>query len=93
MKLVEYWRWRYRNPATGRICRTMFQMTAEEAADLYPDPQRIEGSMTLREIDEDAVDTTPDVFRPLSDEDDRPPIQHSQPQAPRDPKHRSFKQR
>ena len=93
MKLVEYWRWRYRNPATGRVCRTMFQMTAEEAADLYPDPQRIEGSMTLREVDEDAVDTTPDVFRPLSDEIDELPIQRSQPQAPRDPKDRSVKQR
>ena len=93
MKVVEYWRWRYRDPATGRICRTMFQMTAKEAADLYPDPQRIEGSMTLREIDEDAVDTTPDVFRPLSDEDDGLPIGRSQPQAPRDPKNRSVKQR
>ena len=94
MKVVEYWRWRYRDPATGRICRTMFQMTAQEAADLYPDPQRIEGSMTLREIDEDAVDTTPDVFRPLSDEeDDGLPIGRSQPQPSRDPKNRSVKQR
>lgn len=92
MKLVEYWRWRYRNPATGRICRTMFQMTAQEAADLYPDPQRIEGSMTLREVDEDAVDTTPDVFRPLSDEDGQLPFQRSQPQALRDSKDRTVKQ-
>ena len=67
MKLVEYWRWRYRNPATGRHCRTMYPMTAQEAADLYPDPQRIEGSMVLREVEDDAVDTTPDVFRPLPD--------------------------
>ena len=45
----------------------MFVLTAEEAADLYPEPQRIEGSMVLREVDEQAVDTTPDVFRPLPD--------------------------
>jgi hypothetical protein len=87
MKLVEYWRWRYRNPATGRICRTMFQMTAQEAADLYPDPQRIEGSMVLREVDEEAVDTTPDVFRPLSD------LQHSQSPGVGDTSRRPLKQR
>jgi len=75
MKLVEYWRWRYRNPATGRICRTMFQLTTDEAADLYPEPQRIEGSMVLREVDDEAVDTTPDVFRPLPDDSEGSPLQ------------------
>ena len=83
MKLVEYWRWRYRDPATGRICRTMFQMTAPEAAGLYPDPQRIEGSMVLREIDEDSVDTTPDVFRPIFDRDGSAPTQRGQPESVR----------
>ena len=62
MKTIEYWRWRYRDTATGRICRTMFQLTAEEAA-AYCDAERIEGSMTVREVDEDHVDTTPGVFR------------------------------
>ena len=31
MKTVEYWRWRYRNVETGRICRTMFPCSVEEA--------------------------------------------------------------
>jgi hypothetical protein len=73
MKRVEYWRWRYRDPATGRICRTMFPLTAEEAADLYPEPQPIEGSMVLREVDDEAVDTTPDVFTSLPDNSENPP--------------------
>lgn len=63
MKLVEYWRWRYRDAETGRICRTMFQLTAEEASK-YPEAVRIDGSMLLREVEDDAVDTTPGVFRP-----------------------------
>lgn len=93
MKLVEYWRWRYRNPSTGRICRTMFQLTAQEAADLYPDPQRIEGSMVLREVDEEAVDTTPDVFRPLSDLHGEMSFQQSQSQGLGDASGRPLKQR
>jgi len=48
--MVEYWRWRYRDPNTGRICRTLFQLTAEEAAK-YPEAERIEGTMLLREVD------------------------------------------
>ena len=60
MKQVEYWRWRYCDPKTGRMCRTMFQLTAEEAAK-YPDAERIAGSMLLRDVDEDE-DTEPAVF-------------------------------
>jgi hypothetical protein len=63
MKQIEYWRWRYRDPQTGRICRTMFQLTAEEAAK-YPEAERIPDSMLLREIDEeDFAETAPRVFR------------------------------
>ncbi|MEO7338882.1 MAG: hypothetical protein ABIV63_20100 [Caldimonas sp.] len=63
MKKVEYWRWRYRDAQTGRICRTMFQLTAEEAA-RYPEAERIEGTMLLREVEEsDFADTAPRVFR------------------------------
>lgn len=61
MKEVEYWRWRYRDPHTGRIVRTMFQLTAAEAA-RYPQAERIAGSMLLREVDEDFADTAPRVF-------------------------------
>ena len=64
MKKIEYWRWRYRDPQTGRVCRTLFQLTAEEAAD-YPQAERIEGTLLLREVeDSDFADTMPRVFRP-----------------------------
>ena len=64
MKKIEYWRWRYRDPQTGRVCRTLFQMTAEEAS-RYAEAERIEGSLLLREVEEDDfADTTPRVFRP-----------------------------
>lgn len=53
MALIEYWRWRYRDPKTGRICRTVFQLTAEEAAK-YVGAERIPGTMLLRKIDDDA---------------------------------------
>jgi hypothetical protein len=60
-KLVEYWRWRYRDPKTGRMCRTLFQLSEREAAEL-PQAQRIEGSMLLREVDaDDFPDTGPEV--------------------------------
>jgi len=68
MKKVEYWRWRYRDPRSGDICRTMFQLTAEEAA-RYPEAERIAGSMLLREVDDaDFADTTPRVFPPPATE-------------------------
>jgi len=64
MKQVEYWRWCYRDPQTGRICRTMFQLTAEEAAK-YPEAERIPGSMLLREVEDSSfADTRPRIFRP-----------------------------
>jgi hypothetical protein len=60
-KLVEYWRWRYRDPKTGRVRRTLFQMSEAEARDL-PGAERIAGSMLLREVDaDDFPDTGPDV--------------------------------
>ncbi len=60
-KLVEYWRWRYRDSQTGRIFRTVFQLSEREAEEL-PQAERIEGSMLLREADEDEFpDTGPEV--------------------------------
>jgi hypothetical protein len=54
-KFVECWRWRYRDPETGRVCRTLFPLTEAE---------RIEGSMLLREVDaDDFPDTGPEVHR------------------------------
>ena len=62
-KFVEYWRWRYRDPKTGRICRTLFQLSEREAGEL-PQPERIEGSMLLREVEaDDLADTGPEVHR------------------------------
>ena len=49
MKQVEYWRWRYRDTETGRICRTAVACTAEEARARYTEAERIEGTMSLRE--------------------------------------------
>jgi hypothetical protein len=64
MKKVEYWRWRYRDARTGEVRRTMFQLTAEEAAK-YPEAERIADSMLLREVEDSGfADTTPRVFRP-----------------------------
>ena len=60
---VEYWRWRYRDPKTGRMCRTLFQLTAKEAAEL-PEAERIEGTLLLGDIEADDFDETgPDVHR------------------------------
>jgi len=49
LKQVEFWRWRYRDIETGRICRTAVACTAEEAQTLYAEAERIEGTMSLRE--------------------------------------------
>ena len=62
-KLVEYWRWRYRDSKTGRVCRTLFQLTEAEAeAQALPQAERIPGSMLLREVEaDDFPDTGADV--------------------------------
>ncbi len=57
---IEYWRWRYRDPESGCICRTRFQLSAEQAAGLI-EAQRIPGTMSLRDID-DFEDTRPSFF-------------------------------
>ena len=61
--LVEYWHWRYRNPATGRFVTTSKRMTADEVA-IYPEATRVRGSLRLREVETDFADTMPRVFRP-----------------------------
>jgi hypothetical protein len=60
---VEYWRWRYRDPKTGRLCQTLFQLSEREAAE-FPPAERIEGSMSLREAKaDDFRDTGPEAHR------------------------------
>ena len=52
MKLVEYWRWRYRNPQTGHVERSEIQLTSEEARQRYAGSELIPipGSLTIREV-------------------------------------------
>jgi len=51
MAKVEYWRWRYRDPQLGCIRRTNAVLTEQEAAS-YPEAERIEGSLVLREVND-----------------------------------------
>jgi len=63
MKLVEYWRWRYRDPETGRMCRSGIHMTQEQAGQ-YADATRIDGTLLMVPA-EDFADTTPGVRHPI----------------------------
>lgn len=55
--LVEYWRWRYKDPVAGQICKTTARMTADEAAS-YPYARRIPG--TLAYLDARSVEVGSD---------------------------------
>ena len=64
MKLVECWRWRYRDPASGRMCRTMYAISEEEARK-FPQAERLAGTLIMREVHEfDFADTLPEVGYP-----------------------------
>jgi hypothetical protein len=64
MKLVECWRWRFRDPKSGRMCRTMYALSEEEAKK-FPEAERIPGTLIMREVGElDFVDTLPHVGCP-----------------------------
>ena len=64
MKLVECWRWRFRDPKSGRMCRTMYALSAAEAKKL-PEAEAIPGTLILREVPEsDFVDTLPGIGSP-----------------------------
>ena len=54
IKKVEFWRWRYHDLETGRTRPTVFQMLEAAARATYGDVERIEGSMTLREVPQGA---------------------------------------
>lgn len=63
VKFVEHWRWRYRDPKSGKMLRTSRAMTAEDAA-RYPEATRVEGTRVMRpSVDHEFADTTPDVRR------------------------------
>jgi hypothetical protein len=64
MKLVECWRWRFRDPKSGRMCRTMYALSEEEAR-RFPEAERIPGTLLMRELPEsDFSDTLPEVGCP-----------------------------
>ena len=58
----ELWHWRYRSPTTGRMCRTLLPISVEEAA-YYPEPERVDGTRLVLEVDEPSFDdTTPGAY-------------------------------
>ena len=63
--LVEYWRWRYKDPVAGQICKTTARMTADEAAS-YPYARRIPG--TLAYLDARTVEVWPDEIAEVASE-------------------------
>jgi hypothetical protein len=66
MKLVECWRWRFRDTASGRMCRTMYAISEEEARKL-PQAERVPGTLILREVEDfDFTDTLPAIGYPLT---------------------------
>ncbi len=64
MKLVECWRWRFRDPASGRVCRTMYAISEEEARK-FPNAERVPGTLIVQEVDElGFADTLPGIGWP-----------------------------
>lgn len=64
MKMIECWRWRYRDPSSGRVCRTMYAISEEEARK-FPNAERVPGTLILREVDEvDFAETMPGIGWP-----------------------------
>ncbi|MEO5843417.1 MAG: hypothetical protein ABIQ33_01110 [Caldimonas sp.] len=65
MKHIECWRWRFRDPISGRVCRTMYAISEEEAR-RFPQAERVAGTRILREVDDiDFADTIPEIDFPL----------------------------
>jgi hypothetical protein len=59
MKKVECWRWRYRDIQLGCIRRTTVGLTEQEAA-AYPEAERIDGTLSLRETEDDLLEQVDD---------------------------------
>jgi hypothetical protein len=64
---VETWRWRYRDPQSGRTRRAADPMSEQEAM-RFPEAERIEGTRIVSEVHEDFADTLPSVLRPPNQE-------------------------
>jgi hypothetical protein len=54
MRKIECWRWWYRDPQLSCIRQTTAVLTEHEAAE-YLDAERIEGTLSLREIDDEVA--------------------------------------
>ena len=67
-RVQQYWQWRYRDSQSGQLCETTVQLTEEEATRL-PEAERIEGSMSLVEMDLDEFPETGPEIHSLVPED------------------------
>jgi len=52
MQTIELWRYRHRDPITGKRVATRYVLTDDEARERLVDPQRIEGSCEVRSVPE-----------------------------------------
>ena len=69
MKRLEYWRWCYRDPQTGAVFRTPVAMTEEQARARYLDPQRLDGTRSVRYVDDEkATSEAAPAVDPTSEE-------------------------
>ncbi len=53
--------WTYRDTCTGEVRRTAVVMTADEAAARYSGATPIKGTMVLRDVEDDAEETLPEL--------------------------------
>ena len=76
-RVQQYWQWRYRDLESGQIHETTVQLTEEEATRL-PEAERIEGSMSLVEMDLDEFPETGPEIHSLAPEEWRDHDQSSE---------------
>jgi|SRR5580765_2506366 len=76
-RVQQYWQWRYRDPNSGQFHETTVQLTEEEAARL-PEAERIEGSMSLVEMDLDEFPETGPEIHSLAPEEWKDPHHSSE---------------
>ena len=67
-RVQQYWQWRYRDSKSGHVHETTVQLTEADATRL-PEAEKIEGSMSLVEMDLDEFpETGPEVHSLAPDE-------------------------
>ena len=76
-RVQQYWQWRYRDLESGQIHETTVQLTEEEATRLA-EAEKIEGSMSLVEMDLDECPETGPEIHSLAPEEWRDPDQSSE---------------